>query len=443
MAALTALVVLRGDQSELRPLESYPAPGETAVSTRPLITFRYRGRLDAASASDRFSLFPATDGTLEVDGNLIRFAPGNPLQAETDYQARLAPGLRDEAGRTSRQELILPFRTRPPRLLVSRPETESQAPTATSVRNLWVADLDGSNAKRVTQEPLGVLFVSGAPDGERVAYSSTTPGQMEASTLWSVRLDGSDRRQLAGDGRSAIVSHAWSPQGDLIVYERRPLLPGVGSGGRVGPPRLLGVRPDGTQIGPVYGRNEETAFLPSFSPDGTRVSFYESTQRALGIYNFTEDVRFVSAFGLDSGSWDPSGTRLVYSDTPTESDSSRTVLRVVEAAGREPREISPPGFNAYSPSWSPDGRTIAFVGRDPSSTTGCWLLDVSSGTARPVLTGAGWTYARPLFSPDGRHLAVSRLGPAMRAGWELWIGHADGSRLQLSPHSGLIEAWAP
>jgi Big-like domain-containing protein/WD40 repeat protein len=335
LAALTGLVVVRGDQTELRPVESSPAAGETAVSTRPLITLRYRVRLDPTSAEGRFSLSPPADGMLEVDGDSIRFAPSASLQPDIEYEARLAAGLRDQHGRVSRQDLVVPFLTRSPRLLVSRPEGEAGAATATSVRNLWAVDIHGSTAHRVTDEPLGVLFVSAAPDGERVAYSSILPDQTDASALWSVRLDGSDRRQLAGEGRSVIVSHAWSPRGDLIIYERRPLLPAVGVGGRVGPPRLMGMRPDGTQIGPVYGRNEESAFLPTFSPDGTRVAFYESAQRAVAIYNFTNDVRLVPAFGLDAGSWEPSGNRLVYSDTPTEGDASRTVLRVVEIPGGE------------------------------------------------------------------------------------------------------------
>jgi Tol biopolymer transport system component len=441
LLALTGLVVLRGDKTELRPMETLPAAGETSVSTRALITLRYRGRLDPGGVEDRFSLSPPAEGTLEVDGSLIRFAPNAPLQPQTRYEARLAAGLREQGGRTSREEFVLPFHTRPPRLLVSRPEGE--VASAIGVRNLWAVDLDGSNRRRITEELLGVLFVSVAPDGERLVYSSPVPGQPDASALWSVRLDGSDRRQLAGDNRSAIVSHAWSPRGDLIIYERRPLLPGVGPGGRIGPPRLMGVNPDGTQIGPVYGRNEETGFLPSFSPDGTRFSFYESSQRALAISNFTDEVRIIPAFGLDPGSWDPSGSRLVYSDTPSERDSSRTVLRVVEAAGGDPQEVSPPGFNAYSPTWSPDGRAIAFIGRDPAGASGCWLLDVASGRARAVLTDAAWTYARPLFSPDGLYLAVSRLGGGAQAAWQLWVGPADGSSLQLSPYGGLAEAWAP
>jgi Tol biopolymer transport system component len=443
LAALTGLVILRGDQTDLRPLETSPANGQTAVSTRPLITLRYRGRLDPSSVEGHFSLSPPADGTLEVDGGLMRFAPRLPLRAETRYEARLAAGVRDQNGRVSRRDLLFSFETRPPRLLVSRPEPGGGAPTATGVRNLWTVAPDGSDARRVTDEPLGVLFVSVAPDGERLAYSSPTPGQPDASALWSVRPDGSDRRQLAGDNRSAIVSHAWSPRGDLIIYERRPLVPAVGVGGRVGPPRLMGVRPDGTQIGPLYGRDEETGFLPSFSPDGTRFSFYESSQRALAISDFTDQVRLIPAFGLDSGSWDPSGSRLVYADTPTEKDISRTVLREVDAAGGEPREVSPPGFNAYSPAWSPDGRAIAFIGRDPGGTTGCWRLDLAGGSARPVLSGPNWTHAAPLFSPDGRFLAVSRLSAGAEATWELWVGPSDGSDLRLSPFSGLAEAWAP
>src|SRR5205823_4449402 len=76
LAALTVLVIVRGDQTELRPIETSPVADDPAVSTRPLITLRFRGRLDPAGVADRFRLSPAVDGTLEVDNNLIRFSPG-------------------------------------------------------------------------------------------------------------------------------------------------------------------------------------------------------------------------------------------------------------------------------------------------------------------------------------------------------------------------------
>jgi hypothetical protein len=60
-----------------------------------------------------------------------------------------------------------------------------------------------------------------------------------------------------------------------------------------------------------------------------------------------------------------------------------------------------------------------------------------------MLTDASWTYAPPRFSPDGRYLAISRLGSGAQAKWELWVGPADGSGLQLTAFSGLVEGWAP
>src|SRR5439155_1064912 len=118
LATLTTLVIVRGDQPELRPIETSPVADDPAVSTRPLITLRFRGRLDPAGVADHFRLSPPIDGTLEVDNNLIRFSPRAALEPGVRYEARLTAGVREQSGREARQDFVLPFQTRLPRLLI-------------------------------------------------------------------------------------------------------------------------------------------------------------------------------------------------------------------------------------------------------------------------------------------------------------------------------------
>ncbi|MCC7243717.1 MAG: PD40 domain-containing protein, partial [Acidobacteria bacterium] len=102
---------------------------------------------------------------------------------------------------------------------------------------------------------------------------------------------------------------------------------------------------------------------------------------------------------------------------------------------------------------SPDGKTAVYAvsnndrpGRPYSQV---WLLDVASGTSRR-LGGDGDTASEPTFSPDGRRLAfIGRIA----AGSGLIVANADGSGPQIIapvegtnhplPSSGVRLAWSP
>ncbi len=81
---------------------------------------------------------------------------------------------------------------------------------------------------------------------------------------------------------------------------------------------------------------------------------------------------------------------------------------------------------AADPQVSPDGTQIAYVrtGYDKRSDRargGIWLVDVSSGQQRPLITGDG-SYGAPRWSPDGGRLAYRASGPG---GSQLRIRYLD------------------
>jgi hypothetical protein len=89
----------------------------------------------------------------------------------------------------------------------------------------------------------------------------------------------------------------------------------------------------------------------------------------------------------------------------SDRDGERGVY-IADADGQNVKRISGAGF-AGIPSWSPDGRTLAYVRAETDSpdTWNLWTTDVSSGRSRRLTsykTGAAWGGS---WFPDGRRMA--------------------------------------
>lgn len=98
-------------------------------------------------------------------------------------------------------------------------------------------------------------------------------------------------------------------------------------------------------------------------------------------------------------------TRIAYVTATGPADKRIFRLIVTDADGENPRVMVESAQPIMSPSWSPDGRRIAYVSFE-SRRAEIYVQDLRSGSrkrvsARPGVNGA------PAWSPDGRQLAVS------------------------------------
>nr|WP_233503600.1 amidohydrolase family protein [Sphingomonas psychrotolerans] len=75
----------------------------------------------------------------------------------------------------------------------------------------------------------------------------------------------------------------------------------------------------------------------------------------------------------------------------------------VQRDGAAPRKLV--AEDAFQPSWSPDGRTLAYVTWNPAGGS-LWTIPAAGGTPRRLASGAFFT--EPLFTPDGNGVVAIR-----------------------------------
>jgi hypothetical protein len=153
----------------------------------------------------------------------------------------------------------------------------------------------------------------------------------------------------------------------------------------------------------------------NFSPDSRRLAFV-SQRRGKDVLNVLDVRRRKIVRTIDRGFEQltgrrgrPTGRRIVFS----ASRSGLTDLWVVDADGDNLRQLTNDKYGDLQPSWSPDGRTIAFASdRGPGTSFEVlrfdhWqiaTLDVASGRVA-VLPGQSGLNLNPQWAPDGRSLA--------------------------------------
>jgi TolB protein len=161
---------------------------------------------------------------------------------------------------------------------------------------------------------------------------------------------------------------------------------------------------------------------PVWSPGGRQIAFLSR--------------RGVDTFDLDVVNADGSGQRTLFHgatrEPPSWSSDGRKIafgslrdngVYTVSGDGSGPQRLARKG---QAPAWSPDGRTIAFV-----SGSKIYLMN-ADGSAHRSLTRPQAGVRDLAWSPDGQRIALAVVPrcPRCQTGLGLWVMNADGSGLR-------------
>jgi TolB protein len=324
---------------------------------------------------------------------------------------------------------------------------------------------DGSTA--ATTEPAAPPGGSRAEG--RIVFRRLDPGAGKVR-LYTMRPNGSGLKAITLPGRDQDDDSQadWSPQGRRIAFRRF-----VNVGRDDERTDLFVVRPDGSGVRNLTRASCEGDCLgseePAWSPDGTRIAF----MRALGPLSPQGFPATVAIFVMDadgshvrqltqlrpgagsedhSPSWSPDGRRIAFMRfNTTARPESASAIYTVDADGgkaqllrRMPRQW--PG--AGSPDWSPDGSRILFTtycafgdcGQPPTGAQ-LFTIDTAGGRLRQVTHLAGNSY-NPRWSPDGKHITFAR-NPRLGPEGDVYTIRANGSELRRLTHRPKLNAHYP
>lgn len=226
--------------------------------------------------------------------------------------------------------------------------------------------------------PEGVFYAL-SPDGTMVA---TGPCCTSDDPVWVSNVDGTDARRLTPESLDGYGPR-WSPDGSMIVYQGRD-----GATTELGNLFVVDVATGRTtRVTDLEPRSYGLWFLsPSFTPDGESILFqlprgpdYPGQRWDLWVVPVTGGEPTLVRRNATAGMYSPVGDTLAFLD-PAGGEWTSSTLLVADGAG-DPRVIAE-GHEIDLPRWSPDGTRIAY----PDAGE-IYVVDVASGESTKVADG--------------------------------------------------------
>ncbi len=268
--------------------------------------------------------------------------------------------------------------------------------------DLYLANSDGSNARKLAILPGEPMYLVWSPDGKRLRFSIADPSSNRVA-LWQVDLPTSTVRRMLPDWPNSwrLLPGGWTSDGRYFFFtavgdETRNIW-----AIREKDEKLRRISPQPVQLtaGPL------TFYPPLPSKDGKSV-FAVGEQLRGQLVRYDESSRqfvpYAKGISADHVTFSRDGQWMAYIEFP-EGDLVRSRLD-----GSERRQLTFPPMRAFSPQWSPDDTEIAFQGLAQTRAHNKIYLISSSGGV-PVLAAPEsrdrQTY--PSWASDGDSIVFS------------------------------------
>jgi Tol biopolymer transport system component len=298
----------------------------------------------------------------------------------------------------------------------------------------------------------------------------------DASEIWSMATDGSAQTRLLAvhDVGVDYSLPAWSPGGDRIAFTKWTNASGSATNVRAEDQTasIWLMAADGTNPQLVVDGDPGQAWIPAWSPDGQWIAYTlnpaagavaepqpqpNSAPGTIGppsgtpgseiwlVHPDGTGARRITDAAQDAlaATWSPDGRSIAFI-AGASGGTDVHVASVIETGLADDRALAADPANDWGPAWSPDGLRIAFTS-NRSGNDEIWTVGLDGSGLAPLTDDPGGDWV-PAWSPDGTRIAfVSDRGDDI----EVWSMAADGSELQDLSNSGSTSdgqwsvAWSP
>jgi Tol biopolymer transport system component len=266
---------------------------------------------------------------------------------------------------------------------------------ATGAFGLYLARPDGSEQRKLVNEPAEVVFPVWSPQGDRIAYLVRTSLEAPA-TLKVYSFQGGLTTTVSSNVRADVFgpTMSWNSDGKRLAFIDAT------SGGRLAiydfDSAALAELPD------------VPATLVDWSPTDDTLAIVAAAAEDTDIYSVNSkgenEASLLQRVGVEGGlRWSPNGRLLGFWSVTADNPRVSTLFALPRDGG-QPVELA----KGMSFAWTADSQQVAYSGPAQQGNTGDDILAVaaSGGAPQPIsqsITRDRW----PTWSPDGGTLAYN------------------------------------
>lgn len=394
---------------------------------------------DMNSVEAHFSIDPPVAGSFAAEGTRAIFTPQGFFSPRYIYTVRLAAGVLSAKGAHKTQDAAgWAFQPLPSAIFL--------APTNEIVRSLWLQSVTENAAPvEIFASAYGIYDYALHPQGNQIALALYDENR--DTDIWLVAMDGSGLTRITNCLPDAVcTTPTWSPDGNLVAYERQE----IALGGGLGPKRIWVYDLEKRENRRIFEDSQVLGYGAVWSPVGRTIAFYDANVQSIRVMDLNSgEQRMLFSQLWEISSFSADGQKLVYSDIRQVERGFYPQIWVADLNSEGVPEllVSDPQED-QSPIWSPDGVWVVFSRRNldwqrdwGSQVT---LYNTQSGELRQITSDTIYNNAGYRWDMSSRYLLIQRYNlKASRPSTELWVYDLQTDELSLFTGDGFDGRWLP